>query len=176
MYGRRDLGRGTTLVLLGGPEECYESRGARRSSSMRVATIIIRRPSGEFFVHQRSADRKLYPNLYGLGAGGKVGDHETPQMGAARELFEETRLGGSPEELFSFNFADDCVSHQLTVFELVTSDAITPDPREWQWSGWMDRSALEVLEHERRLCPDTAVFFRRYLTFCEERDRLARRD
>jgi len=37
----------------------------------RIATIIIRNQAGDFFVHQRKENKKTFPNLFGLGAGGQ---------------------------------------------------------------------------------------------------------
>ncbi|MFA5157637.1 MAG: hypothetical protein WC451_00385 [Patescibacteria group bacterium] len=37
-----------------------------------IVVAIIKNQQGGFFVHQRSGDKKTFPNLYGLGVGGHI--------------------------------------------------------------------------------------------------------
>ena len=37
-----------------------------------IVTIIIKNNKVQFFIHQRKSDKQTFPNLYGLGAGGKI--------------------------------------------------------------------------------------------------------
>lgn len=43
----------------------------------------------ELYIHQRKADKKVFPLLFGMGAGGKVDEGETFTQAAQRELNEE---------------------------------------------------------------------------------------
>ena len=130
--------------------------------SMEVAAIILRRPTGEFFVHHRRADKKIYPNLYGLGAGGKLEDGESPLTGAQRELLEETGIRAKPHFLFSLPFRHDTLEYVLHVFHLVTEDEIHLDTREWQSGRWINQVELDILAQTGKLCPDTRIFYERY--------------
>ena len=40
--------------------------------SLKTVIIIVRNKNGNYFVHQRNSDKKTFPNLFGLGAGGHI--------------------------------------------------------------------------------------------------------
>lgn len=61
-----------------------------------MIAVIIRNSRGEFFVHQRAANKKMFPNLYGPGCGGHIRQGETPAQAARRELHEETGIEARP--------------------------------------------------------------------------------
>jgi 8-oxo-dGTP pyrophosphatase MutT (NUDIX family) len=127
-----------------------------------IAAIIIRNSSGKFFAHRRAADRKTYPNLFGLGAGGKIEANESPKAAAARELFEETKIKAEPKFLFSLDYRDQTASRKIHVFEILTDQEPDWDKREWQSAGWFEPSAIAAMEKRGELCPDTAQFYRKY--------------
>jgi mutator protein MutT len=130
---------------------------------MQIAVIIIRNSKGEYFVHQRRAEKKVFPNLFGLGAGGKIEEGEDVLTGALRELEDETGITGDITYLFEFDFESEEVSYPIFVYELTTDQTITPTQREWKWSGWMTKDQVDQLLINNELCPDTAVFYKRYL-------------
>ena len=129
---------------------------------MDIAAIIVRRPGGEFFVHQRSDSKKTYPGLFGIGAGGSLEPAESPAEAARRELWEETGISAEPSSLFSFDFSDDLQKHRLHIFEVATEKEACPDIREWQWAGWLSQGELDSLDAEGKLCPDTRIFYGMY--------------
>jgi len=59
---------------------------------VRAASIIIKDKKDNFFIHQRNSNKKIFPNLFGVGAGGHIEKGETIKEAAERELFEETGL------------------------------------------------------------------------------------
>ena len=130
----------------------------------RIATIIIRNKNGDFFVHQRRKEKKTFPSLFGLGAGGHIEENETPEEGAARELFEETGINKNPTFLFNFDYESDVDSYPVYVFIVETEKEPNFEEREWQWSGWVNKEAVDDLLQADKLCPDTAIF---YKIFCE---------
>lgn len=130
---------------------------------VRVALIIIRDKSGNFFVHQRNSNKKIFPNFYGLGAGGHVEENETSKLAAERELFEETGLKTPVKFLFKINYKDKENFHKICVYEsIVDSEKISPDLREWKWSGWINKKEVDILLKENKLCPDTAKVYKKY--------------
>jgi len=128
----------------------------------KIAVIIIRNPQGEYFVHQRRADKRTFPNLYGLGAGGHVNVGESASNAAERELYEETRVEAKPKYLFSFPFRLNGPSYEVTVFEAKTSREPIHDNFEWQTSQWMSSEGINALYDDGKLCPDTAELYRIY--------------
>lgn len=129
-----------------------------------ISVIVVQNSFDHLFVHQRKDDKRVYPLLYGLGAGGKVDKGETPRVAAIRELSEELRLDVSElEDLFSFEFDGfSGLSYNVNVFRTYCNGEIVPCEREFQWSGWMEISGIDNLMHEGKLCPDTKVLYEKF--------------
>jgi mutator protein MutT len=130
----------------------------------RVAIIVIENSAGKFFVNLRLADKKIFPSLYGLGAGGKIEEGETPEEGARRELQEETGITGEIKFLFELYFEDhdyhhQPCRHQLHVYYCKFDGEIVCDGTEWQSSRWVSKEELDLLSDEEKLCPDTKVIW-----------------
>lgn len=122
-----------------------------------VALVFIRDTRGCFFVVQRRMDKKVYPGLFALGAGGKVENNESPACAAMRELKEETELTASIYALGDFPYADSEVQHHVYVYEAWIDQPINNCENEWAWSGWMTLDQIRELRDSGQLCPDTAV-------------------
>lgn len=127
-----------------------------------VATIIIRNAQGEYFAHQRSAQKKSFPNMYGLGAGGHIKAGESPAAAAKRELFEETGVVGDPLFLFAIPFEAYGSNYTVNVCEVEVNGEIHPDKHEWQWSGWLSGEEVDELLAQDKLAGETAVFYQKY--------------
>ena len=123
--------------------------------------IIVRNSKGEFFIHQRSADKESFPSLYGLGAGGKVDLNETPHQAAVRELKEELDIISHLKELFSIRYRMGEVSYIVHAFHTLF-DGKPKACKEFQWSGWAGADKIEMLIEEEKLCPDTKAIYRTY--------------
>jgi 8-oxo-dGTP pyrophosphatase MutT (NUDIX family) len=137
-------------------------RELRRRPVDHVVIVIIRNQAGDYFVHRRLSTKRLFPSLYGLGAGGKVDPGESALGAARRELEEETGLSLKPTKLFEMVFDSPEVSHQISVYELSTRAAPAHDGSEWQWSGWLSEAEVLKLSSAGQLCPDTAAVLQRF--------------
>jgi len=128
------------------------------------AIIIIRNTKGQFFVHQRNSNKKNFPNLFGLGAGGHIEEGETPEMAAKRELFEETGLKTDLKYLFQITYESKDFTNEMEIFETETDlEKLETDNGEWQWSEWMEKEEVDDLVKENKLCPDTKIVYKNYL-------------
>ncbi len=125
---------------------------------MEAAIIIVQNSEGKLYVHRRSPNKKRFPNLYGVGAGGKIEEKETPIQAATRELKEE--LGFESELIFLFSITyEDWIEH---VFLTRYEGEITPCKDEFTWSGWMEVKEVDKLANEVKLCPDTQIFYQKF--------------
>jgi 8-oxo-dGTP pyrophosphatase MutT (NUDIX family) len=129
----------------------------------RIAVVIITNKEGKLFVHQRRSDKKTFPDLYGLGAGGHIEEGETPEVGATRELFEETGLQTPIKKLFSIEYKGSEEAYPVEVFETITDESPRHMESEWQWSGWMTTEEIDELLQKHKLCSDTAIFYQKYV-------------
>ncbi len=132
-------------------------------SKVEIALILIKNSKNEFFVHQRLASKKKFPNKYGVGAGGHVDEGELPQAAAVRELLEETGLKTPVRYLFTEDFDTPEFQQISHAYITETDDLLQTDETEWQWSGWMKKEEIDRLLTEDKLCIDTGVVWEKYL-------------
>jgi len=131
---------------------------------VKAASIIIKDKDGNFFIHQRNSNKKTFPNLFGIGAGGKIEKDETKKEAAKRELFEETGLKTNLKYLFKIKYKSESYMSEMNVFETVTEiKELNTDNGEWQWSGWVKKEEINKLLKSNKLCPDTAMFYKKYI-------------
>ena len=57
-----------------------------------VSCIVVRHADGDFLLMRRAPEKKHYPNIWEIGAGGSVLRGETAEESAKRELAEETGI------------------------------------------------------------------------------------
>ena len=129
-----------------------------------IVVIFIKNSKGEFFIHQRLATKKTFPNRYGLGAGGHVDEGEDKEVAAKRELLEETGLATPVEYLFSEDFETPEIFQTVHLFITHTDEPIETDQSEWQWSGWKTKEEINVLSAEEKLCTDTNVLYKKFVS------------
>jgi len=65
----------------------------------RGAHVIIVTPSGRLLVQKRSEHMVQHPGMLDIGVGGFVDSGETPEMAAVREVFEETGIKTTTDQL-----------------------------------------------------------------------------
>ncbi len=129
---------------------------------MEIVIIIVQKYE-KLYVHQRSAEKKVDPSLFGLGAGGKAEPGESPLEAAARELGEELEIERKPEELERlFNFPFPERNYHVHVFRTCHYGEINLRNNEFQWGGWMNCSEIDLLAEQGKLCPDTKIAYERF--------------
>ena len=127
--------------------------------------VLIRNANGDYFAHRRQAKKKVFPGLFGLGAGGSVNPGEAPFEAAKRELLEETGMIATPVRLFELDFASTEISHAISVYSVSTELCPGHDDSEWEWSGWLSPLEVDALGRQGKLCPDTLSILKRYESF-----------
>jgi 8-oxo-dGTP pyrophosphatase MutT (NUDIX family) len=124
---------------------------------IRIAIVVVRNARGDFFVHRRRADKRVFPGLYGLGAGGRIEPHETPEQGARRELREETGIDAAPTPVEAFAFVSGGVPYTVHLYEVRHEGPIAHCEAEWSDSGWETAEQVGARLQRGELCPDTAA-------------------
>lgn len=129
-----------------------------------ICIIFVENSNGEMHVHQRKDDKKIFPSLYGIGAGGKIDQGETPTAAAKKELKEELGISSNIKELFVFPFrrSGENQTYRVYVFRTTCDKKLVPCKREFQWSGWMKIPEIDQLASGNKLCPDTKIAYERY--------------
>ncbi|MEU2233501.1 NUDIX domain-containing protein [Streptomyces vietnamensis] len=140
-------------------------RAIREGWLHRIASTVCRDESGRFLVHRRSEHLSRFPGLYEVMVGGAVGVGESYEQAAGRELAEELGIRGLPRLLFTFINRSGLSPHWLGVHEAVVPDAVTRDPDEVAWYGWLTESELHSALLEWHFTPDSHEAFSRYLVF-----------
>lgn len=127
-----------------------------------IVAILIRNSEGKYFVTKRKNTKRVDPGLFGIGAGGHMENNETPDAAAARELFEETGIAAPLTPLFSFDFHDRDRHQTDHWFETLYDGKIPNHGEEWEWSSWMTSAEVDKLFAQKKLCPDTSLFYEKY--------------
>ncbi|WP_428843360.1 NUDIX hydrolase [Streptomyces sparsogenes] len=131
----------------------------------RIAATVCRDERGRILVHRRSEQLSRFPGRYEVMVGGAVDVGESYEQAAARELAEELGIRGLPRLLFSFINLSGLSPHWLGVHEAVVPDAVTSDPDEVAWHGWLTESELHSALLKWRFTPDSHEAFGRYFAF-----------
>nr|WP_179200038.1 NUDIX domain-containing protein [Streptomyces sp. NRRL B-24572] len=131
----------------------------------RIASTVCRDERGRILVHRRSEHLSRFPGLYEVMVGGAVGVGESYEQAAGRELAEELGIRGLPRLLFTFINRSGLSPHWLGVHEVVVPEAVTRDPDEVAWYGWLTEPELHSALLEWHFTPDSHEAFSRYLVF-----------
>ena len=132
----------------------------------RVVFVIVLNPDGKLFLQKRAKDKKPFGGLWGIGAGGGVAAGEEYEEAALREVEEELGVKGVELEfLFDFRFKSEENNYKSKVYECVYGGEIKLQEEE------IDDGKFEIVEGINKmteaglLCPDTKLFFEKYLEF-----------
>ncbi|MEM9068287.1 MAG: NUDIX domain-containing protein [Myxococcota bacterium] len=131
-------------------------------SSIRIAIVLIENAEGLLFAHRRRADKRIFPSLWGLGAGGRIEASETPREGAQRELGEEAGLTAAVNAVEAFPFENGGVTYEVHVFAVRADRPIVNHDEEWSECGWFSRDEVARMIDAGVMCPDTAEAYRRW--------------
>ncbi len=129
----------------------------------RCTYILVKNSLGEFFVHQRTFTKDVFPGYWDITLGGVVAAGESFDQGAVREVEEELGVAGALQSLFSFRYLDSFTDVWGQVYLLEHNGPFTLQVEEIQRGEF-----LSIAEFERRraihsFCPDGLEVWHRYL-------------
>ncbi|MGV9456759.1 NUDIX hydrolase [Streptomyces sp. NPDC003635] len=131
----------------------------------RIASTVCRDEGGRILVHRRSEQLARFPGRYEVMVGGAAGVGESYEQAAARELAEELGIRALPRLAFKFINRSGLSPHWLGVHEAVIPNAVTPDPDEVAWHGWLTEPELQAALLEWHFTPDSHEAYVRLLAF-----------
>lgn len=109
-----------------------------------IVSVTVVNSRGEVFLTQRSAQKKLCPGLWECPGGGALAG-ETSREGAARELWEETGIQASPEELvyLARRVGPDWYSDDYGLRRDFPMESVVFQPGETEAARWMPLAEWE---------------------------------
>ena len=129
-------------------EECHK-RGLWHKA---IAVFILSNDNKKILLQQRSANKKLWPNLWDIAAGGHVLAGELGYQAVIRETKEEIGLDVRKDELefigatSSENLKGEIVNRHFNEYYIVHKDVDVKDlklqPEEVQDIKWFDRDEV----------------------------------
>ena len=122
----------------------------------RCVFIVVRRSDGRVLVHQRSADKDVWPSAWDIAVGGVVGTGEGWNDAAARELAEEVGIAEVPLRLVGRSrYDDDDVREVAQVYEVTWDGPVTFADGEVVAAEWLTPAEVGRWTKERTFCPDS---------------------
>ena len=126
----------------------------------RCAEIAVRNGAGEIWVHRRTETKDVYPGLYDMVVGGVLASGESWEMGARRELAEETGIRGVElRELARHVFDGPFERALMRLYEVTWNGPISPQPEEIAWGAFVSFQELDRMLAKHPFCPDSFELF-----------------
>lgn len=139
-----------------------------REAWCRTTNVFVLDYQGRVLCHQRSLQKERMPGSWMTHLGGHVGEGETPEENAIKEIFEESGISASKNELIHWR-TTKITSARVWVSEYVVLkdiplESLKPQPGEVERFAWM--TVDEILQSEREKpelwCAGTHDFFVEY--------------
>lgn len=126
--------------------------------------VLLFDTHGRLCVHQRTASKAVYPAYFDVTAGGMVGEHESYDVCAARELEEELGIAGTMLRSHGRFFFDEPGNRLWgAVFSAVSDAPLRVQPEEVQAAWFMPLEDVLTNIEKRLYCPDSLVALQCYL-------------
>ncbi len=129
----------------------------------RGVVIFIFNSKGEIFVHKRTADKKIYPNMWSMTCGGSAVSGEDFLEAAKRETTEETGVKNPKLEfLFMDRYRSKLDNVIADVYKLKFDGNIKIEKKEIEKGFFISVEELKELIKKEPFCPDALQYFKKY--------------
>jgi isopentenyldiphosphate isomerase len=129
----------------------------------RGAHVVVFNSDGKLFVQKRSKTKLVHPGLWGLGAGGWVSSGEDYETAAKRELKEELGIKKGIKFLFDFRYKTSDDNYKSKFYKCIFDGKIKLQKEEIEKGEFRTINEIKNMSKKGLLCPDTAIFFEKYL-------------
>ncbi len=124
--------------------------------------IFVFNSKGELFIHQRTADKDIYPSMWALCVGGGVDSGESYDEAAVRETKEEIGVSPDLKLLFKTRYTSDLDDAFCQIYSCVHDGPFTLQKSEIVQGEFVPLDNLNILFKEREFCPDDLVMWEKY--------------
>ncbi|BDA43787.1 Uncharacterized Nudix hydrolase YfcD [Coccomyxa sp. Obi] len=146
-------------------------QSAATRSDMRAKNLIHRcsftmifNSQGELYVQKRVAFKETYASHYDPAPGGVVGEGETYEENAVREIEEEMGVTGvNLERQFDFFYSDNVCRLWGRLFRCQYEGPFKLDPEEVESGQFMSLEEVADLLRSGPVCPDSKAAVAQYL-------------
>jgi isopentenyldiphosphate isomerase len=146
------------------------TRGEVRAQNLRhrAAYVLVFNPTGQLFVHQRTATKDVYPSYYDVAVGGVVAAGESYDAAAQRELAEEMGVvNAALRRVLAFRYDDETNRVNGVLYTCTHGGPIRLQAEEIAGGEWLDLDVTIERIRERPFCPDGVEALCRYLDVLE---------
>jgi len=130
----------------------------------RSVYILVFNSDGRLFIHQRTANKDVFPGYWDVTIGGVVQAGEEYNAAARRELQEELGIHPSAlRRLFSMRYDDPANRVAGVVYSCTWDGVVQLQESEIVCGEWIDLDVLLERTQRDRFCPDGLEALRLYL-------------
>ena len=125
---------------------------------------------GELFVQRRVKWKETYPHFFDPAPGGVVGDGESYEENARREIEEEMGVKSTElEPKLDFFYGDETSRVWGRLFSCVWPGPFALQESEVESAEWLPfRDVLELMDGDAPVCPDSAQAIRAFVKRIDE--------
>ncbi len=146
--------------------EAPRSEVRQKNLLHRGVGIICFNSKNEVYVHQRTDTKDVFPSLFDMFVGGVVGQGETYQSAAKREIAEELGIvGPEPKYLFRHYYFGELNNSLIQIYSAIWDGEITHQEEEVAWGAWLPLADLDDWTADHAIVPDGLEVYEQYKLF-----------
>lgn len=126
----------------------------------RGAVIFLFDSKHRIFIHQRTKNKRIYPNMWNMTLGGSVVSGESFPEAANREITEEVGVKDAKLQFLFYDRYQSILDNVIAcVYKLVYDGEIVIQKEEVAKGFFVSLNELENLMRKEKFCPDAIQYF-----------------